>query len=166
MNPDRTAPRKSPSRFIAPAAVAVGLVGLGAVNLSKTHYSLQVRSVIGEVEADRQVGAALGAPVRVERFGNLPLRRYTLRERDADVLSFRARVIGSRASGELEMLASNERDQGWAGSWFVRTAPSSVLRDGAYVRDEARRIVEGRFDRTGRALPATTVAARPAGTER
>ena len=74
------------------------------------------------------------------------------------MISFRARVIGSRAAGELEMLASNEADQGWAGTYSVRTAPRSVLRDGAYVREDVHTIAQGRFDREGRALPPTAAA--------
>jgi hypothetical protein len=159
-----SAPR-SPVRFIAPAVVLAFLV-LVLVNLSKTHFSVQVRSVIAAVEASPAVRAELGAPVRVERFGPLPLRRYSLRERDADVLSYRARVLGSRASGELEMMVHNERNQGWAGSYTVRTAARPVLRDGVYVQDSPRAIVEGRFDRDGRALRAAAVATASSATPR
>lgn len=145
-------------RALVPAAVVGAAVTLVGFNLSKTQLSLPVRSAVGRVEESPAVRAALGEPVHVERFGDLPLRRYTLRERNVDVLSFRARVVGARARGELELLVRNEDDQGWAGTYTVRTAPRSVLRDGAYAQEPTRTIVEGRFDREGRALAPAPAA--------
>jgi hypothetical protein len=147
----------SAKKHIPIVVVLVGLVGLGAVNLSKTYFSKPVRSVVSEVEANPEVAKAFGAPVSVALLRSYKLERYSLRDRDVDVLNFRTRVKGSSAEGELTMTVRNEGDQGWAGAYEVRTSERSQLVNGSYQQTPARSIVTGRFDADGQALPASVV---------
>ncbi len=141
-------------RHLAIAVVLLGAFGLIAANLSQTYFATPVRSVVGRVESDPEVAKTFGSPVSVALLRSYELKRYALRHRATDVITFRTRVTGSAGEGELTLMVQNEDDQGWAGDYEVRTSNQSKLVNGSYQQEPVRVIVKGRFDANGVALPA------------
>ncbi|MFZ5440282.1 MAG: hypothetical protein ACOZQL_09755 [Myxococcota bacterium] len=110
-----------------------------------------VQKTVALVEGDERVRAALGANVSV----SLAIARAFDRDfanaklRGNDRVRLLTSVKGATGEATLDLLATNVNQQGWAGSFSVRTEGRQVLRDGQYVTEGAATLLEGSFAADG-----------------
>ena len=118
-----------------------------------------VARTVALVESDPRVAAALGAGVSVSLAVARTFRRdlldAKLRGRDQVVLLTKAR--GATGEAWLDVSAQNLHEQGWAGTFSLRSEGRQVLREGRYESVGAGVILSGTFAPDG----APLVAAAP-----
>jgi hypothetical protein len=116
-----------------------------------------VEKTVALIESSPTVRAALGDDVSV----SLAVARIFERELPQamsgnDRVRLFTEVSGSRGEATLDLSAQNIDGQGWAGEFSLETRGRQVLRNGGYVMEGARAILEGTFAPDG--TPQTTSA--------
>lgn len=99
------------------------------------------------VESDPSVAEALGGPVSVSLAATRTLSRdWLLRLRTGqDRVHVITWASGPDGDADLTISADNHNDQGWVGNFSVILPGRRVLRDGAYVTQDRRVLLEGSF---------------------
>lgn len=117
-----------------------------------------VARTVALVESDPRVAAALGAGVSVSLVIATTFDRDFLnaKVRGRDRVELLTKARGASGEAWLNVSASNVDQQGWAGTFSLRSEGRQVLRDGRYESVGAGVILAGSFapDGTPRVAPS------------
>lgn len=133
----------------------VGTLGTGCLPqyLYETNAA-PVEKTVALIESDPRVASALGSDVDV----SLAVARVF--DRDAlmaartgrDVVRLMTSVEGSRGEATLDLNATNIDEQGWVGTFSLRTTGRQVLQNGRYETVGGGTILAGTFAPDGSPL--------------
>jgi hypothetical protein len=117
-----------------------------------------IARTVALVESDPRVAAALGGGVSVSlavaRTFDRDFLNAKIRGRDRVMLL--TTVRGASGEGWLTVSATNVNEQGWAGTFSLRSEGRQVLREGRYESVGAGEILAGTFAPDGTALVTPT----------
>lgn len=117
-----------------------------------------IERTVALVESDPRVAAALGAGVAVSLAVARTFDRDFLNAkiRGRDRVELLTTVRGASGEAWLNVSATNINDQGWAGTFSLRSEGRQVLREGRYESVGAGVILAGTFAPDGAALVTAT----------
>ena len=115
-----------------------------------------VARTVALVESDPRVAAALGANVFVSLAVARVFERDFLnaRVRGQDRVHLLTKTRGASAEAWLDVSATNVNQQGWAGSFSLRTEGRQVLQNGRYETVGAGVVLEGTYAPDGTPIVA------------
>lgn len=117
-----------------------------------------VEKTVSLIESDPRVSEALGSNVSVSlavaRIFSRDLANAKIRGRDR--VRLLTQVRGSRGEATLDLDATNIDEQGWAGTFSLRTEGRQVLRDGQYRTEGGGTLLEGTYAPDGSPVVTTT----------
>ena len=121
------------------------MYGMSAPPISRT---------IALLEKDPDVSAALGAPISLSFSVGTSLSRDLFGKlRGIDKAYVDTPIKGPKGEAQFDLVARNLDNQGWAGTFSVRTKGRSVLKDGGYVIEGSRVLIAGDFAPDGTPRP-------------
>jgi len=148
---------RSPGRSAAAIFLLASVSGCPA-QFEYARSAPPIARTVALVESDPRVAAALGSGVSVSLAVARTFDRGFLNAkiRGQDRVALLTRVRGASGEAWLDVHATNINEQGWAGSFELRSEGRQVLREGRYESVGAGVILAGTFAPDGAALVRPT----------
>lgn len=149
--------KKPPSKTVPILGMLI-FVGLFVSScVGKYMYGMSappIERTIALIEKDPAITSALGSPVSISFSLGTSLSRDVFGTiKGVDKVYVDTPIKGPKGEAKFDLVARNIDNQGWAGTFSVKTKGRSVLKNGGYVQEGAGVLIAGDFAPDGTPRP-------------